>query len=66
LFSQYLLLQTATDDAIVRLEKTSLLDQQQDFIHIYFSEQHHGSIVAFMQHHLKNHGESSEPLLMQV
>ena len=66
MLSQYLLLQTATDDAIVRLEKTSLAEQQKKFIHIYFSEQHHNSVVAFVKHHLKNHSDSHEALLMQV
>jgi hypothetical protein len=64
-FSQYLLLQIAPDDALIRLKRTSLVDQQK-FMHLYFSEQHHDSIINFVSHHIKDDNGSSDGLLMQV
>jgi hypothetical protein len=64
--SQYLLLQIASDDALIRLKRTSLADQQKDFMHLYFSEQHHDSIIDFIYHHIKDDDGTSEGLLMQV
>ena len=64
--SQYLLLQIASDDALIRLKRTSLADYQREFMHIYFSEQHHDSIISFVCHHLKQDDGTSDGLLMQV
>ena len=64
--SQYLLLQIASDDALIRLKRTSLADQQNEFMQVYFSEQHHDSIIDFIYHHIKDDDGTSEGLLMQV
>ena len=64
--SQYLLLQIACDDALIRLKRTSLADQQKEFMHLYFSEQHHDSVIDFVSHHINDDDGSSEGLLMQV
>ena len=65
--SQYLLLQIASDDALIRLKRTSLADQQKEFMQLYFSEQHHDSIVDFVYHHIKDDNDgNSDGLLMQV
>ena len=64
--SRYLLLQIASDDALIRLKRTSLADHQKEFMQVYFSEQHHDSIISFVCHHLKDDGSTSDGLLMQV
>ena len=64
--SQYLLLQIASDDALIRLKRTSLADQQKEFMHIYFSEQHHDSVIDFVRHHIEDDDGISDGLLMQV
>lgn len=65
--SQYLLLQTASDDSLVRLKKTALADQQQELMQLYFSEQHHDSVVDFVHHHIQQNDDGhKEGLLMQV
>ena len=64
--SQYLLLQVASDDALIRLKRTSLANQQKEYMHLYFAEQHHDSIIDFVRHHIKNDDGSSDGLLMQV
>ena len=62
-----MLLQIASDDALIRLKRTSLEDQQKEFMHIYFSEQHHDSIIDFVHHHIKDDDDgTSDGLLMQV
>ena len=66
MLSQYLMLQTATDDAIVRVKNTVLSDHQEKFIQVYFSEQHHNSIIDFVQHHLNHHDASNRRLMIQV
>lgn len=64
--SQYLLLQTASDDSLVRLKKTALAEQQQELMRLYFSE-HHDSVVDFVRHHIQQDDTGSqEGLLMQV
>ena len=64
--SQYLLLQTASPDALVRLEYTSLADQREELSRIYFQEQHHNSIQDFLAHHLEMKSIRGGGLLMQV
>lgn len=64
--SQYLLLQIASDDALIRLKRTPLADQQKEFMQVYFSEQHHDSIINFVCHHIKDDDGTSDGLLMQV
>ena len=64
--SQYLLLQMASDDAIVRLKNTTLADQQEELMQLYLSERHHNSIINFVQYHMQNDVESQEGLLLQV
>lgn len=62
--SKYLLLQTATPDAIVRLEETALSAELDEVKKIYFEQQHHESIAHFLNHHV--HGSTREGLNMQV
>lgn len=63
--SKYLLLQTASPDAIVRLERTDLAEEKRDIESIYFEQQHHNSIEDFLVHHV--HGLHRDVgLLMQV
>ena len=66
--SKRILLQMASPDALIRLHRTALADDQRTLSHIYFSEQHHGSIVQFLVHHLHNcsHIEDNCGLLIQV
>ena len=64
--SQYLLLQTASDDSLVRLKMTDLAHQQEKLMRLYYSEQHHTSITDFVYYHIQNNDESREGLLLQV
>ena len=64
--SKYLLLQTASDDSLVRLKMTDLAQQQEELVRLYFSEQHHKSVAEFVYHHIQNSDESKEGLLLQV
>ena len=63
--SQYLLLQTAYPDALVRLENSPLADQREELLSLYF-QQHHSSLEDFMAYHLQRGGIQEESLLMQV
>ncbi|XP_019860584.1 PREDICTED: E3 ubiquitin-protein ligase rnf213-alpha-like [Amphimedon queenslandica] len=60
-----MLLQMASPEALIRLKSTSLEDEQKHLSQIYYFEQHHGSIVEFLNYHLhKTHDLSG--LLIQV
>lgn len=43
------LLQLATPDALARLSKSKLADMQADLWRIYFQQQKHSSLYAFLQ-----------------
>ncbi len=63
--SKYLLLQTASPDAVVRLVKTVLANEKKEIKRIYFQQQHHESLEDFLNHHVHgSHGQDG--LLMQV
>ena len=64
--SQFLLLQTASDDSLIRLAMTDLAHQQKEFMRLYFKEQHHKSVANFNSYHIQNSDETKEGLLMQV
>ena len=60
-----ILLQMASPEALIRLKSTLLDDEQKHLSQIYYFEQHHGSIVEFLNYHLpKTHNLSG--LLIQV
>lgn len=65
--SKRILLQMASPDALIRLKNTSLERQQKRLHRIYFSEQHHGSIVHFLKHHIESYNNPGQcGLLIQV
>ena len=66
--SQHLLLQIASDDALIRLKRTALADQWEELTQIYYLQQHHSSITDFLQHHIQECSDlgSQDGLLMQV
>ena len=65
--SQYQLLQTASPDAVVRLQSTSLASESEEIQKIYFRKQSHSSIDSFLTFCLKHDREShSGGLLLQV
>ena len=67
--SKAILLQMASPDALIRLYCTALVKDQKNLSQIYFSEQHHGSIVQFLSYHLHNAGHVAAGqcgLLIQV
>ena len=64
--SQFLLLQTASDDSLVRLAMTDLAHQQEELMRLYFKEQHHKSVADFISYHIQNSDETKEGLLLQV
>ena len=57
--SCYLLLQMANPDALIRLQRTALADQQKRLCQVYFSEQYHDSITRFLQHYIENDFEGN-------
>ena len=59
-----ILLQMASPDALIRLQYTVLAEEAEELSEKYFSEQCHGSIVQFLQHHL--HSVDSDSILIQV
>ena len=61
-----ILLQMASPDALIRLQRTVLAAEAEELSKMYFSEQCHGSIVQFLQHHLQTHTANSDGLLIQV
>ena len=61
-----MLLQTASPDALFRLENSPLADQEEELLELYFHQQHHDSLEDFLAHHLLRNGTSGESLLMQV
>ena len=62
--SKYFLLQTASPDAIMRLEHTALATDSGLLKCIYFERQHHESIDDFLHYHVQE--GQREGLLMQV
>lgn len=62
--SKKILLQMASPDALIRLQNSPLDDRRERLSQIYYIEQHHGSIVDFLCHHL--HSNHSNGLLIQV
>ena len=64
--SQYLLLQMATPDALIRLQHTAVASNAEGFTITYFIEQHHGSISDFLRHYLKDASNSECGSLFQV
>lgn len=63
--SQYLLLQMASPDALIRLDKTALAAERDDLSKLYFEGQHHQSIHDFLLHCITE-SVSDGGLLMQV
>ena len=67
--SQYLLLQTASDDALARLKFSKLQETAvNNFMEVYYGHQHHSSIGDFLNHHIKLMKESggTDQLFIQV
>ena len=62
--SQFLLLQTASPDAIIRLESTALEDKNA-IRDVYFKKLHHQSIEEFLTNQLQR-CETKGGLLIQV
>ncbi len=62
-----ILLQMASPDALVRLQKSRLAGTQQELSKIYFFEQHHDSLLQFLEYHLQiTDAKEGNGLLMQV
>ena len=64
--SQFLLLQTASDDSLIRLKRTDVADQQEMLMNLYYSVQQHSSVIDFVQHHIHSDTNSTKGLLLQV
>ena len=65
--SKRILLQMASPDALIRLKSNCLERQHKRLHHIYFSEQHHGSIVQFLKYHIESYNNPCQcGLLIQV
>lgn len=63
--SKFLLLQTASPDGIIRLERTALSSEMSNIRDIYFKEQCHHSIGDFLNCNI--HGQITHSgLLMQA
>ena len=65
--SREILLQIVSPDALVRLQKSRLADSQQQLSQIYFFQQHHDSLMQFLEYRLQSSAQSgTDGLLMQV
>ena len=62
--SQFLLLRTATPDAVIRLARTSL-EGRSEIEETYFKKLHHHSIEEFLRDQL-DQGKAKGGLLIQV
>ena len=66
--SKSLLVQMASPDALIRLQRTRLTDERKNITTTY-TEQHHGSIRDFIYHHLQRQSDEEGEyggLLMHV
>ena len=64
--SKWLLLQTASPAALIRLKNSSSLQSEVQLLNdIYFIQQHHSSLLEFLFYNL-NESTITEGLLMQV
>ena len=66
--SKSLLVQIASPDALIRLQRTQLADERKNITTTY-AEQHHGSIRDFVYHHLQqqcDEEDENEGLLLHV
>lgn len=64
---QSLLIQCATPDAIVRLPRTSLKDRADEIKNLYFLEQQHSSLSAYLGHLFSSlDEEEKQGVLVQV
>ena len=65
--SQFLLIQTASEDALFRLKYSKLLDEEiQYLMDLYFHGQEHKSVPDFLLHSLREPANSNQELYMQV
>ena len=64
--SQFLLLQMATPDALLRLKRTALAKSAEELTQMYFTKQKHISITDFLCHHLKDASKHDCGSLFQV
>jgi hypothetical protein len=63
--SKFLLLQTASPDAIVRLECTALSNEKDSINQVYSEEQYHRSMTEFL-HHFVHTPAAEGGLFLQV
>ena len=61
-----LLLQMASPDALIRLERSRLKGKQKELTKAYFFDQCHDSLIQFLDYHLHHDERSASGLLMQV
>lgn len=66
--SQYLLLQTASEDALFRLKHSKFVDNEVNyFMRLYYQGQEHKSVIDFLNYSLsQEQSKSQEGLFMQV
>ena len=60
------LLQCATPEAVVRLKKSHLSEEEDDLLWLYFTEQRHGSLLELLQQEMKERKSTDADIFMQV
>lgn len=64
--SKKILLQMSSPDALIRLELTKLDHRREKLLKIYYSDQHLGSMVEFLDYHLTKAQNVHIGLMIQV
>lgn len=64
--SKKILLQMASPDSMIRLKLTRLEKKRDKLLQIYYVDQQHGSMVGFLDYHLKRKPKNQAACLLQV
>lgn len=64
--SKKILLQMSSPDALIRLKLTKLDHKREKLLKIYYSDQHHGSMVEFLNYHFTKDQNIQIGLMIQV
>lgn len=65
-YSCELLLQMSPPDALIRLQRSRLANEQKELTEKYFFDQCHDSLAQFLDNYLPCNGDTSDGVLMQV
>ena len=64
--SQFLLLQCATSEAVLRLDKTQLSSEAKDIQDLYLDKQRHETLLQYLERFVVHETKKHRPLFIQV